>query len=54
MTASATNSKRQTASEIVRELHERNAPLRAQVLANIERLREIAAAKRAAQTKRRH
>jgi len=35
-----------SASEIVRELRERNAPRRERVLRSIERLREIADAKR--------
>ena len=35
-----------SATEIVRELRERNAPRRARVLRSIERLREIADAKR--------
>jgi hypothetical protein len=35
-----------SASEIVRELRERNAPRRARVLRSIERLREIPDAKR--------
>ena len=34
-----------TASELVRELRERNAPRRERVLRSIERLREIADAK---------
>jgi hypothetical protein len=35
-----------SATELVRELRERNAPRRARVLRSIERLREIAEAKR--------
>ena len=36
-----------SATEVVRELRERNAPRRERVLANIRRLREIADAKEA-------
>jgi hypothetical protein len=37
---------RRSATDIVRELRQRNAPRRARVLRSIERLREIADAKR--------
>jgi len=42
----AHSAKPRSATEIVRELRERNAPSRERVLRSIERLREIADAKR--------
>lgn len=49
--STTTNPKRPTAVQLVRDARERNAPRRARVLANIERLRAIAAARRAEQPK---
>ena len=45
MASTPTTPPRQSASEIVRAMRERNAPRRQRVLRSIERLREIAHAK---------